>query len=433
MIRRPPRSTLFPYTTLFRSNSFLAAYDVSDPTDIMLMDKIRTTTANSIVHNTYVKGNFAITSWYEDGMTITDVSRPGNLIQTGRFDTYQTPPFPVPGDHFEGAWGVYPYLPSGNLLVTNISENKDLSNADTGVLYILTPTYVPACFLEGSVKDSVTNANIIGASVAIQYSDPLNSTTTGLTGNYATGQPTAGTFNVVYSASGYVSQTVSVVLTNGAVTTRNVKLLQVGASSSIALSGNLAFGTVPVGSTLQRTFTISNPGNAPLVVSSISYPFPVFTGNWSGGIIPPSGSKIVTVTFAPLAQTVYSGHVTVNSNAGSGINTIAISGLGDPCPLNFTLTLNPADMETVSASNTLATMGNITVAASTTVVFRAGTSITLAPGFSAELGSDFIAYMQDCNSTLSAPANGGTGENEQRPRDGKFRVFEWVGSLFGRK
>src|SRR5256885_12997241 len=27
MIRRPPRSTLFPYTTLFRSNSFLSASD----------------------------------------------------------------------------------------------------------------------------------------------------------------------------------------------------------------------------------------------------------------------------------------------------------------------------------------------------------------------------------------------------------------------
>src|ERR1041384_7166823 len=26
MIRRPPRSTLFPYTTLFRSHSYLAAY-----------------------------------------------------------------------------------------------------------------------------------------------------------------------------------------------------------------------------------------------------------------------------------------------------------------------------------------------------------------------------------------------------------------------
>src|SRR5256885_3371547 len=30
MIRRPPRSTLFPYTTLFRSNSFLPSAEVTD-------------------------------------------------------------------------------------------------------------------------------------------------------------------------------------------------------------------------------------------------------------------------------------------------------------------------------------------------------------------------------------------------------------------
>ena len=422
----------YAFTTDEKQNSFLAAYDVSDPTDMVLKDKIRTTTANSIVHNTYVKGNFAVTSWYEDGMTITDVSRPGNLIQTGRFDTYATPPFPVPSNHFEGAWGVYPYLPSGNLLVTNISENKILSNADTGVLYILTPTYVSACFLEGSVKDSVTNANIFGASVAIQHTDPLNNTTTGLDGNYATGQPTAGTFNVVYSASGYVSQTVPVTLNNGVVTIRNMKLLQAGAASAIALTGNLAFGTVPAGGSSQRTFTIHNPGNAPLVVSSISYPFPVFSGNWSGGTIAPSGSQIVTVTFAPLAQTAYSGMVTVTSNAASGTNTIAISGMGDPCPLNFTLSFNPADMDTVSASKTLATSGAITVAASTQVLFRAGTSITLAPDFTVELGSDFTAKMEDCNasSSILAPASERAAPHTKAE---KISVLERMKKLFNRK
>src|SRR5690348_17520475 len=30
MIRRPPRSTLFPYTTLFRSTSFLTIYDLGN-------------------------------------------------------------------------------------------------------------------------------------------------------------------------------------------------------------------------------------------------------------------------------------------------------------------------------------------------------------------------------------------------------------------
>src|SRR2546427_5383902 len=33
MIRRPPRSTLFPYTTLFRSERVLPPDDVPDPTE----------------------------------------------------------------------------------------------------------------------------------------------------------------------------------------------------------------------------------------------------------------------------------------------------------------------------------------------------------------------------------------------------------------
>src|SRR3712207_7830907 len=38
MIRRPPRSTLFPYTTLFRSaHAFVAGYDLSTPGGLRLV------------------------------------------------------------------------------------------------------------------------------------------------------------------------------------------------------------------------------------------------------------------------------------------------------------------------------------------------------------------------------------------------------------
>src|SRR2546427_6073994 len=36
MIRRPPRSTLFPYTTLFRSGALEALGSVDDPSDLLL-------------------------------------------------------------------------------------------------------------------------------------------------------------------------------------------------------------------------------------------------------------------------------------------------------------------------------------------------------------------------------------------------------------
>src|SRR2546427_5364251 len=53
MIRRPPRSTLFPYTTLFRSISGTVAYFSQHPEIVRRM--------KAVVHCDMVGGNFAIT------------------------------------------------------------------------------------------------------------------------------------------------------------------------------------------------------------------------------------------------------------------------------------------------------------------------------------------------------------------------------------
>jgi hypothetical protein len=100
-----------------------------------------------------------------------------------------------------------------------------------------------------------------------------------------------------------------------------------GAGRIIALSGNLAFGDVPVGSTATATFSIKNSGNETLAVSGISYP-DGYTGNWASGQIAAGSSQTVTVTFAPTAPKSYSGTVTVTSSATSGTNTIDVSGTG---------------------------------------------------------------------------------------------------------
>jgi hypothetical protein len=95
----------------------------------------------------------------------------------------------------------------------------------------------------------------------------------------------------------------------------------------IGLSGNLAFGNVLVGSSAQRTVTISNTGNSTLTVSSINYPT-AFSGNWSGGTIGVGSSRDVLVTFSPAAVANYGGTITVTSDKTSGTNTISCSGTG---------------------------------------------------------------------------------------------------------
>lgn len=72
------------------NNSFLTAYDITDLGNITELDKIKTNPgSNSIVHNVHVsKDSFAVTSWYTEGFNIVDVSRPHNLIEVGKYDTY---------------------------------------------------------------------------------------------------------------------------------------------------------------------------------------------------------------------------------------------------------------------------------------------------------------------------------------------------------
>lgn len=72
--------------------------------------------AAAIEHNGYTLGNKFYISHYRRGLTVLDVTTPTTPAQAAFFDTY---PFSN-GASFNGAWGVYPYLPSGNLIISDI-------------------------------------------------------------------------------------------------------------------------------------------------------------------------------------------------------------------------------------------------------------------------------------------------------------------------
>ena len=76
-----------------------------------------------------------------------------------------------------------------------------------------------------------------------------------------------------------------------------------------------------------KDLTISNTGNAALNVTAITLPAG-FTGDWSSGTIAAKGNKVVKVTFKPTEAKSYTGTVTVESNAGSGKNTLDVTGKG---------------------------------------------------------------------------------------------------------
>lgn len=98
------------------------------------------------------------------------------------------------------------------------------------------------------------------------------------------------------------------------------------ATRIIALSGSLAFGTVAVVSSAQKTLKISNTGNCPLTITAVEYPAG-FSGTWSGSI-PPRSSQNVTVTFSPSQAKPYGGTIFVQCNETSGTKSADISGAG---------------------------------------------------------------------------------------------------------
>ena len=197
------------FTTDEKKGSFIAAYDITDLGDIKETDRYQSSPGTNVIpHNVFYYGNHLVNAYYRDGVTLVDVSRPHNLIQTGYYDTS-----PLSGNSYNGCWGVYPYLPSGILLASDIE----------GGLFVLNPDYVPACHLEGVISDADTGAPLANVSVEIAGL-PDYVETSGFGGTYATGTADSGIHDVTFFLYGYEPQTISVNLVNGVLTELNIQL-----------------------------------------------------------------------------------------------------------------------------------------------------------------------------------------------------------------
>lgn len=97
--------------------------DVSDFSNLTIKSTFKSNTGPT-PHNPFMVGNTCYIAYYQDGLQVYDVSDPVNPARIGYFDThYQTAmggPYPSPA--YQGAWGAYPYLPSGNILVSDMQN-----------------------------------------------------------------------------------------------------------------------------------------------------------------------------------------------------------------------------------------------------------------------------------------------------------------------
>lgn len=204
------------FTTDEKTGAFVVAYDVSDLSNITELDRIRTgifDPTKVIPHNTHVYGDFLVTSYYTSGLQIVDASRPDILVETAYYDTS-----PFSGDGFDGAWGAFPYLPSGNILVSDRQEG----------LFVLSTNYPRASFFTAFVKDSITGSPVVNADIEMLNSDiagPSN-----IFGNFRDGQADSGVYQVVVTKTGYITDTITVNMQAGLVAAETIALLPIGFS-----------------------------------------------------------------------------------------------------------------------------------------------------------------------------------------------------------
>lgn len=98
-------------------NTTLRVFNIDNLTNPTL-SKVWSGPTRAIDHNGFVRGNRYYMSNYQRGLTILDITDPTNPKEAGYFDTFPS----SDGASFNGAWGTYPYLPSGLILVSDINS-----------------------------------------------------------------------------------------------------------------------------------------------------------------------------------------------------------------------------------------------------------------------------------------------------------------------
>ena len=106
----------------------ITVWDISDLQNITKIDEYADSTA--IVHNTFIIGNYAYTSYYHQGFRIFDIRDPYNIQLVANYVTYPDTSI----EAFGGDFGVYPYAPSGNIYCSDMTYGLFVFSVDTSVV-----------------------------------------------------------------------------------------------------------------------------------------------------------------------------------------------------------------------------------------------------------------------------------------------------------
>ncbi len=138
----------------FGSNTVLRTLDISN-LEAPFISNVYSGPTQAIDHNGFTLGDHYYMSNYRRGLSVLDVSDPNQPLEVGFFDTYPTPSANTPT--FAGAWGTYPYLPSGNILISDSSYG----------LFVVTLRETTAAGIIGMTLGNISTSESAG-SVAVE-------------------------------------------------------------------------------------------------------------------------------------------------------------------------------------------------------------------------------------------------------------------------
>lgn len=125
-------------------------------------------------HNPFVKDDLLYISNYEDGLKVYNISKPYNPILFAYYDTHQDDNLAGEYTGYNGSWGTYPFLPSGNILISDRDNGLQIVRLDyrecDGIVKILgniTTSEIESyscCVVSGT--NSIISGNVVSEYIA---------------------------------------------------------------------------------------------------------------------------------------------------------------------------------------------------------------------------------------------------------------------------
>lgn len=173
---------------------------IFDISDLNNPEPVATYTANlaSLVHNPYIRGDFAYITHNTEGLRVVDLADPEVPVETGFYDT-----FDGPSGGFNGLWSACPYLPSGKIIGGNREDG----------LYLWSYNGARAGRYYGVVKDSLTGEPIANAVITLA-GVPGQALLTGFNGEFSGGE-LPGEITLSINKSGYLGKEAQISLQEG--------------------------------------------------------------------------------------------------------------------------------------------------------------------------------------------------------------------------